>query len=200
MAASLIHADGVHILLELSGHTDHNRLPVFACKPAPAQTTWLGYLATTGVPAIDYLIADTLTLPPGAEAWFTEKIWRLPDTYLCFTPPDVDTGVSRLPALEQVHITFRSLNYLTKVTDEVVAVWARVLTEIPDSWLLLKARPLIEHSVQLDIARRFAAHGIERDRLELIGSVPSRREHLATCQRVDIALDPFPYQGITTSA
>jgi protein O-GlcNAc transferase len=152
------------------------------------------------VPAMDYLIADAWTLPPGAEVWFTEKIWRLPGTYLCFTPPDEKIEVSPLPALSHGHVTFGSLNAFPKMTDEVVALWARVLTAVPDSRLLLKARSLNEFRVQQDITKRFAAHGIGNDKLVLVGSVPGRAEHLAIYNRVDIALDPFPYPGVTTSA
>jgi predicted O-linked N-acetylglucosamine transferase (SPINDLY family) len=199
-AAERIHADGVHVLLDLSGHTVHNRLPVFAYKPAPVQATWLGYLATTGVAAIDYLIADSWTLPTTQETWFTEKIWRLPDTYLCFSPPDMDVAVSPLPALNNGHVTFGSFNSLTKMTDDVVALWARVLAAVPGSRLFLKTRQLGDHTTRQSIIERYAAHGIGSERLLLEDVVPSRAEHLATYGRVDIALDPFPYSGITTSA
>lgn len=199
-AAARIHADGVHILLDLSGHTVHNRLPVFAYKPAPVQATWLGYLATTGVEAIDYLIADTWTLPALAETAFIEKVWRLPETYICFTPPDIDVPVPLLPALADGRITFGSFNSLTKMTDEVVALWARVLKAVPGSRLYLKTRQLMESSSRQRVIERYAVHGIERDRLVLEDVVPGRAQHLATYGRMDIALDPFPYSGITTSA
>jgi predicted O-linked N-acetylglucosamine transferase (SPINDLY family) len=199
-AAERIHADGVHVLLDLSGHTVHNRLPMFAYKPAPVQASWLGYLATTGVAAIDYLIADSWTLPTTEETSFTEKIWRLPETYLCFTPPAEDVPVSSLPALTEGRVTFGSFNSLTKMTDEVVALWARVLAAVPGSRLFLKTRQLKDVSIRQSIVERYAAHGIESDRLILEDVVPGRAEHLATYHRVDIALDPFPYSGITTSA
>ena len=200
VAAARIHADGVHILLDLSGHTAHNRLPIFAYQPAPVQASWLGYLASTGVAAIDYLIADSWTLPTTEEASFTEKIWRLPETYLCFTPPNLEVVVSPLPALTEGRVTFGSFNSLTKMTDEVVALWARVLAAVPDSRLFLKTRPLMGSAVRQGVVERFAIHGIGSDRLMLEGPVPTRAEHLATYQRMDIALDPFPYAGITTSA
>ncbi len=196
--ARLIHDDGIDILLDLAGHTAHNRLSVFAWKPAPIQAAWLGYLATTGVAAMDYLIADAWTLPETEEAHFTEKIWRLPETYLCFTPPDVEEKVAPLPALANGYVTFGSFNNLTKMNDDVVALWARVLASIPNSQLFLKTKQFEEASVRQSTVERFAVHGIGADRLVLKEPVP-RAEYLAPYRQVDIALDPFPYPGITTS-
>ena len=196
--ARQIREDGIDILFDLSGHTDYNRLPVFAWKPAPIQVAWLGYLATTGVAAMDYLIADSWTLPETEEAHFTEKIWRLPETYICFTPPDVDIAIAPLPALANGYITFGCFNNLAKMNDDVVALWARVLASVPGSSLFLKAKPLEETVVRQSVVKRFAVHGIGADRLVLKGPVP-RAEYLDPYQQVDIALDPFPYAGTTTS-
>ena len=126
-AARRIHADGVHVLVDLSGHTDHNRLPVFAWRPAPVQATWLGYFATTGLAEIDYILADPHLVPPEEEGHFTEGVWRLPESYLCFTPPDMAPEVARLPALSSGAVTFGCFNNLAKMNDAVVALWARVL-------------------------------------------------------------------------
>jgi predicted O-linked N-acetylglucosamine transferase (SPINDLY family) len=196
--AQQIREDGIDILIDLSGHTAHNRLPMFAWKPAPIQVSWLGYFATTGVTAIDYLIADPWTLPESEEANFTENIWRLPETRLCFTPPDVDMEITPLPALSNGHLTFACFNNLTKMNDTVVALWARILAAVPTSRLFLKSKQLREASVRQSVVDRFAAHGIDSERLILEGLSP-RAEYLATYQRVDIALDPFPYTGGTTS-
>lgn len=196
--AQQIRDDGIDILLDLSGHTAYNRLPVFAWKPAPVQVTWLGYFATTGVAAMDYLIADPWTLPETEEIHFSEKIWRLPETRLCFTPPDVDVAVAPLPALANGYITFGCFNNLTKVNDAVVALWAEVLQAVPDSRLFLKAQQLNVATARQGMVERFAACGIGADRMILEGS-ESRAKYLAAYQRVDIALDPFPYTGGTTS-
>jgi predicted O-linked N-acetylglucosamine transferase (SPINDLY family) len=196
--AQRIRDDGIDILIDLSGHTGHNRLPVFAWKPAPVQVAWLGYLATTGVTAMDYLIADAWTLPETEERYFTEKIWRLPESYLCFTPPNVNMDVSPLPALASGRITFGSFNNLAKMNDAVVALWARILAAVPASRLLLKAAQLKEPSVRQSIVERFAACHIKAEQLIFMDIVP-RTEYLAPYQQVDIALDPFPYPGITTS-
>jgi predicted O-linked N-acetylglucosamine transferase (SPINDLY family) len=198
-AARLIHEDGVDILIDLSGHTSHNRLPLFAWKPAPVLVSWLGYFATTGVAAIDYLIADPWVLPKAEEAYFTERIWRLPETRLCFTPPAVDIDVSPLPALANGYVTFGCFNNLAKMNDQVVAVWALILKAIPHSRLLLKAAQLNEKSVQQDTFQRFAAYDIDARRLILEGA-DSREKYLTAYHRIDIALDPFPYPGGTTTA
>ncbi len=197
--AQRIHDDGIDILVDLSGHTAHNRLALFAWKPAPVQATWLGYLGTTGLAAMDYLIADPWTLPETEEAYFSEKIQRLPESYLCFLPPDVDVQVSALPAMANGYITFGSFNNLTKINSTVIAVWAQILASVPNSRLFLKTNQLKEASVRQSVSERFAAHGIDIRRLMLEGAVQHRAEHLASYNRIDIALDPFPYPGITTS-
>lgn len=198
--AERIHDDGVDILIDLSGHSENNRLPMFAWKPAPLQLTWLGYMGTTGVAAVDYLLADAWALPATEEAHFTEKIWRLPETFLCLTPPGIDVPAAAPPASANGFVTFGSFNNLSKVNDAVVALWARVLAAVPDSRLFLKTNQLNEASVRQGIAAQFARHGIRPQRLILEGTVAQRAEHLMTYQRVDISLDPFPHPGITTSA
>lgn len=197
--AERIRADGIDILVDLSGHTAYNRLPMFALKPAPVQLSWLGYFATTGVAAIDYLLADPWTVPPAHEAHFTEQIWRLPETRMCFTPPDADVPVAALPAWGKGHITFGCFNNITKLNDEVVALWARVLKAVDGSRLMLKAKQLDEASVKQGLLSRFEAQGIDPSRLTLAGRSP-RAEYLAAYGEVDIGLDPFPFTGGTTSA
>ena len=196
--ARRIRDDEVDILIDLSGHTAHNRLSVFAWKPAPVQVSWLGYFATTGVAAVDYFIADHWTLPPDQEAHFTEQIWRLPESRLCFTPPDAEVAVSPLPALTNDYITFGSFNNLSKMNDAVVALWAQVLHAVPGSRLFLKYQQLAEASVRQRTCERFAVHGIAPERLIFEDYVP-RANYLAAYQRVDIALDPFPFPGGTTT-
>jgi len=196
--AQRIRDDGIDILIDLSGHTAHNRLPVFAWKPAPVQVSWLGYFATTGVAAMDYFIADPWTLPPDQEAYFTEQIWRLPETRLCFTPPDAEVAVGPLPALANGYVTFGCFNNLSKMNDAVVALWAQVLYAVPGSRLFLKYQQLGEASVRQSTCERFAVHGIDAGRLIFEDYVP-RANYLAAYQRVDIALDPFPFPGGTTT-
>ncbi|MFH2139382.1 MAG: tetratricopeptide repeat protein [Pseudomonadota bacterium] len=197
-AAKRIHEDGVHILIDLSGHSRYNRLPMFAMKPAPLQVAWLGYFATTGVAEIDYLIADPVTLPESQERYFTEKILRMPETRLCFSRPDVEIGVSPLPALTNGYVTFGCFNNLAKVNHDVVALWSRILNQVADSRLFLKSKQLGDAAVRQQTVDRFAAHGIAADRLLLEGA-ESRAKYFEAYRRVDISLDPFPYPGGTTT-
>ncbi|MGZ5859128.1 MAG: O-linked N-acetylglucosamine transferase, SPINDLY family protein, partial [Burkholderiaceae bacterium] len=198
IAADEIHSDGVHVLLDLSGHTAENRLPLFALQPAPVQASWLGYFATTGVAQMNYLLGDPYVTPPDEEKHFSETVWRLPESYLCFTPPDVALDVGPLPVLSVGSITFGCFNNLTKMSDDVVALWARVLQAVPGSRLFLKTKQLNDLPVREQTQQRFAMHEIAADRLILEGSSP-RVDLLKAYHRVDIALDPFPYPGGTTS-
>lgn len=197
-AADAVHRDGIHILIDLSGHTGNNRLPMFAWKPAPVQATWLGYLATTGVTEIDYLIGDHHVTPPETDHYYSEKIWRMPDAWGCLSPPACAVDVGPLPALSSGAVTFGCFNNLAKMNDAVVALWSRVLHAVPSSRLLLKTGQLAAVSVCETTRDRFAAHGIPAERLILEGGSP-RAELLNAYNRVDIALDPFPYTGGTTN-
>jgi protein O-GlcNAc transferase len=199
-AAALIHADGVHILIDLSGHTAKNRLPIFAWKPAPVQCTWLGLPATTGIAEIDYVLGDPIATPSEDAQHFTEKIWQMPDIYLCLSTPNKALEVNTLPALTQGYITFASFNNLSKMNDAVVALWARILIAVPTSRLLLKAHQLKDSMMVTTTLQRFAAQGIGRERLILVPPTTERSDHLSIYYQVDIGLDPFPYPGVTTSA
>jgi protein O-GlcNAc transferase len=197
-AAQLIESDGVHVLFDLGGHTGNNRLPVFAWRPAPVQVSWLGYFATTGMAEMDYLLADPHVAPPGEEGEFTETLWRMPDSYLCFTEPREDVSVTPLSALSNGYVTFGCFNNLAKMTDAVVALWSRVLKAVPDSRLSLKTKQLDDAAVRARTLARFAAHGISAERISMSGT-GTRLAMLEAYQHVDIALDPFPYPGGTTS-
>lgn len=196
--AQLIREDKIDILIDLSGHTGHNRLPIFAWKPAPIQVTWLGYFATTGVKAIDYLIADPWTLPKSEEVNFSEAIWRLPETRLCFTPPNISLDVSTLPALDNGFVTFGCFNNLTKINAEVMDLWAQILIAIPESRLFLKTQQFREESAKDAVKGQFAMRGISSEKL-ILESYSPRADYLAAYNRLDIALDPFPYTGGTTT-
>ncbi|MEX3956103.1 tetratricopeptide repeat protein [Trinickia sp. EG282A] len=196
--AERIHEDRIDILVDLAGHTGRNRLPMFAWRPAPVQVSWLGYFATTGLAEIDYVLADRHVVPPGEEGQYVERIWRLPDCYLCFTLPDDMAPVSPLPALKNDYLTLGCFNNHKKLNDGVIAVWSRVLHALPDSRLLLKNHQLSEATIRDETLARFAAQGIGAQRLILEGP-SSREEYFAAYHRVDFALDPFPYPGGTTS-
>lgn len=197
--AERIRADGIDVLVDLSGHTDGMRLLAFARKPAPVQVTYLGYPDTTGLTAMDYILGDPRMFPPEEAGLYTEKAWHLPDTSLCYTPPDQPVEVGPLPALENGgRLTFGCLNKREKISDAAIDVWAEILRALPDSRLLLQNKVFADSGIAEDMRKRFAAKKIASERIELIGGL-SWREHLETYNRVDIALDPFPYNGTTTS-
>jgi protein O-GlcNAc transferase len=197
-AAERIRNDRIDILVDMSGHMNFNRLALFAWRPAPCQVSWLGYFASTGVAAVDYLLGDPHVLPVGAENQYVERLWRLPDSYLCFTPPAEDVEVGALPMLRRRHVTFGCFNHLMKMNDGVVDVWARILHAVPGSRLFLKAKQLDMRETREATFARFAARGIDARRLILEGRSP-RAEYFAAYRNVDIALSPFPYPGGTTS-
>lgn len=197
-AAHRIATDAIDILIDLSGHTAGNRLTVFARKPAPIQCTWLGYVGTTGLAEIDYIIADRFVIPPGDDAHYSERPYRLPHSYLCFTPPDESVDVGTLPVLDSGSLTFGCFNNLLKVNGAVVDLWSSLLAAVPGSRLYLKTAQLDDAAVRQGFANEFAARGIGADRLRLEASSP-RRELLAAYNDVDIALDPFPFGGGTTT-
>ncbi len=197
----VIRQDGVDILIELSGHTGGQRLAVLHARAAPIQATYLGYCNTTGVVGVDFRIVDSRTDPgPEADALATERLIRLDPCFLCYKPPADAPGVGPLPSAEGAPITFGSFNALSKLNDEVIRVWSRVLQSVPGSRLLLKAGALGEEDVRADIASRFGAAGVEPERLQLVAWAPEVGTHLAMYGRVDIGLDPFPYNGTTTTA
>ena len=194
-----IRADGIDILVDLSGHTMFNRLPVFARRPAPVQVTWLGYSGTTGVEAIDYILGDRWVTPEAEAMQLAEAPWRLPESYLCFAPPALPVEVAPLPAGADGPLTFGSFNNISKLSDLTVAAWARVLETVPVSRLLLKNRLLDDPDIASGLRARFAAHGVAAERLLLRGRDPTAEAHLQGYNLVDIALDPFPYNGTTTT-
>jgi protein O-GlcNAc transferase len=198
-AAQRIFDDGIDILLDMSGHTAFNRLPVFAMKPAPVQVTWLGFFASTGIAEMDYVLGDRYVLPPEEAHHFIEKPWHLPDGYLCMTPPEHDIAVGPLPMQADGVVTFGYLGKLAKMTDDVLDLWVRVLREVPQSRLLIKAHELDrKHAVETTL-QRFAERGIGSSQLVFEGGA-KRGEYFRTYHRVDIVLSPFPYPGGTTTA
>lgn len=197
-AAELIHGDGVHILMDLSGHTAENRLPVFARKPAPIQVSWLGYFATTGMSTMDYFIADEVGVPEQNKTQFVEKIKYLADTRLCFTAPHNSIEVSNLPALKNGYITFGSFQTMVKASDEVLSLWAEVIKSTPNSKLRWQCKSLGDSAIVEDLRQRFAKYGIGSEQLILLESV-SRNEYLKAHAEVDLILDTFPYPGGTTT-
>ena len=198
--ADRIEADEIDILIDLSGHTADNRLLVFARRAAPIQVNWLGYPNTTGIKQMDYRLTDAVADPEGdADAWHSEKLVRLPNGFLCYQTAENHPEVSPPPCIDKGHVTFGSFNNLAKTTPEVIRVWSKILTRSPDSRLLIKSHSLADEKTRTPLLQKFQEHGIVPERLELIGSIKGRDSHLAAYSRVDIGLDPFPYNGTTTT-
>jgi predicted O-linked N-acetylglucosamine transferase (SPINDLY family) len=197
-AARRIHEDRIDVLIDLAGHTEHNRLALFAWKPAPVQVTWLGYWASTGVSAIDYVLVDEISLPATYHDQFTEQVWYLPHTRMCFSEPSNSIAVSTLSALNKGYITFGSFQSLIKISDGVLLLWSRVLTAIPTARLRLQMRQLHDDSVQRILRKRLEKAGIALDRVDMNTGV-SRPDYLVAHAEVDIILDTFPFTGGTTT-
>ncbi|MFW5837694.1 MAG: tetratricopeptide repeat protein, partial [Desulfovibrionaceae bacterium] len=198
-ALSLLRETDLDLLVDLSGHTSGNRLPVLARRAAPIQAMWLGYFDTTGLEAMDYVLADERCCPPGAEAWFTETIMRLPHSFFCYTPPGHDPApADKPPCLNQAPFTFACFNETAKLNGSVVAVWAEILHQAQGARLLLKSKGFADEAVRGRYRDLFAREGVDPARLLLEGPSP-HAEYLAAHRRADLMLDPFPYNGGTVT-
>jgi len=193
-----VRSDRIDILIDLAGHTAKNRLLVFARRPAPVQVTWAGYVGSTGLSAMDYLIADARHVPEGAERHYSERVIRLPDGNICYHPPDDAPRVGPLPFERRGFITFGCFNNPAKVNNLVLSTWAEILKAVPNSRLILKYRHMDAAGNRNRILDQFGARGVEGSRLTLEGKSP-HSELLARYNDVDIALDTFPYSGGLTT-
>ncbi|MBF0268268.1 MAG: tetratricopeptide repeat protein [Alphaproteobacteria bacterium] len=195
-AAKQVRDDGIHILIDLSGHTAGNRLPLFVLKPAPVQASWLGYPASTGLSRIDWRITDAFADPEDGKG--AERLARLPG-FLCYRPDENAPQPAPSPALANGFVTFGSFNALAKLTERDLSLIGRILKQVPQSRFLLKARPLADEGVKKRLYQRLDHHGIDPLQVELLGRVPETGGHLALYARIDIALDPVHYNGTATS-
>jgi predicted O-linked N-acetylglucosamine transferase (SPINDLY family) len=196
--ADKIRKDGIHVLVDLNGHSDGNRLPVFVRKPAPLQVSWLGYWASTGLREIDFVLMDEVSLPEHNQHQFIEAVHYLPDTRLCFTPPEPEVPVGPLPALQNGHITFGCFQVRTKVNDAVLSLWSNVLHAVPHSRLRLASNQTNDSALRKQLRARFEKAGIDMARVTLVGPVP-REQYLRSYGEVDFILDTFPFTGGTTT-
>jgi protein O-GlcNAc transferase len=191
--ADLIRRDGIDILVDLSGHSEGNRLLTFARKPAPIQASGWGHVTGTGLPTIDYLFADPVCMPAAQRPSLAETIYDLPCA-IAYDPPAYAPEVAPLPASAGAPLTFGCLNRLSKVSALALDLWGRLLREVPGSRMLLKDGQLSDPDERRRIAAAFAERGIDEDRLVLLRGTP-HAEHLAAYGQVDIALDPIPASG-----
>ena len=193
----LIRTDRIDILVDLAGHTASNRLAVFARRAAPVQISYLGYPATTGLATMDYRITDAVTDPPiPADGWHCERLLRMPDTQWCFRPFGTPEVPVSLPAREAGFVTFGSFNNLTKASDTLLGCWVQILVKLPTSRLrLTRVRSTQRAS---EIIALFGKYGVAPERIECVSwaNDPPYGQQFAG---VDIALDNYPYNGVTTT-
>lgn len=195
--------DQIDVLVELSGHTTNHRLHALAIKPAPVIISAIGYPATTGMRTIDFRLVDEVTDPPGCEELLSEKPLRIGAPFLCFSPPTDAPAVDLTPPSMRAGasgVTFAAFNALHKLNDQTLAMWARVLRELPGSRLLVKAAASKDHSTQKRAIERFVAAGMGESQVEWLSHIPGQRAHLETYNRCDVSLDPWPYHGTTSTS
>jgi protein O-GlcNAc transferase len=194
--AQRIRADEIDILVDLALHLAGNRMLVFARKPAPVQITYLAYAGTSGLATMDYRITDRYLDPPGSnDEYYVEKSLRLEDSYWCYRPIPRTPAVGPLPVSSTGFVTFGCLNHFSKINAGVLNTWAEILSRVPRSRILIYSKP----GSHLDRVRSiFESHGVSADRVQTVGRQPIG-DYLQTYNRIDIALDPFPYNGGTTS-
>jgi predicted O-linked N-acetylglucosamine transferase (SPINDLY family) len=196
-AAELVRQDRIDILVDLAGHIAGNRLLVFAHKPAPVQVTYIGYQNTTGMQAMDYRLTDAWADPPGAtDAFYTEQLVRLPRAFFCYRPSPLAPDVDALPAASTGAVTFGSFNNFAKVTPQLLATWARILQAVPQSKIVVLAPDT--PSIAQRVVQSFAAAGVSPQRVTMAPR-RGRADYMKLIQQVDLALDPFPFNGHTTT-
>lgn len=195
-AAEQIARDGIDLLIDLSGHTAHNRLTLFARRPAPLQATWLGYPGSTGVEAIDYRLVDGVTDPSG-DADYCEKLVRLQPGFLCYAPLDPAPAPAMRPTGQPIR--FGSFNNPAKLSRATLDLWGRLLKTVGEAELVLKGKPFADPETRRILLERFAERGIAEERIVLLEHIADPVGHMAAYGEIDIALDPFPYNGTTTT-
>ncbi|WP_349573391.1 glycosyltransferase [Azotobacter salinestris] len=195
----LLRDDCIDIVIDLCGHNTGERMTTMLMQPAPVIVKWVGGLInTTGISSFDYLLSDAVETPDGEDIYYTEKLIRLPDDYICYLPPPYMPDCQPLPAMRNGYITLGCFNNPTKINDELLREWAKLMHELPDSRLFLKGFQFSSASRRESVTKTLLAHGIDAERLIIEG--PSvHRELLEAYNRVDIALDPWPYSGGLTT-
>lgn len=197
-AAEKIYKNKIDILIDLSGHTSANRLAVFAWKPAPIQVSWLGYFASTGVSEIDYLLTDAVSVPKSNSDYFSEKLWYLPETRVCLTPPDISPESIVPTAAVKNEITFACFQNLSKINDEVIEVWGQIFKSLPTARLVIRNKQMTCSEERKALLERLSLVGIQTALVTIEGPI-ARDKYLASYLDSDIMLDTFPYPGGTTT-
>lgn len=200
LVADKIFEDDIDILVDLAGHSANNALAILYQKPAPIQVTWLGYPNTTGLSSIDYRITDSLADPEGAaDTIHSETLLRLENGFLCYQGDSEVPVQSEIPYDRNGYFTFGSFNNYVKVTPEVIEVWAQILNAVPKSKLILKSSQFADKETKGRCIKLFKKQGVAKERLNLVAMLPNPNDHMSFYGELDLALDPFPYNGTTTT-
>lgn len=197
-AAALIRSQEIDLLIDLSGHTALNRLPVFAYRPAKVQVSWLGYWASTGVSAIDYIVVDRMSVSPEEERQFNEKALYLSTYRMCFTAPKNSPDVSITPALANGYLTVGCFQSLFKITDKVLILWSKLAAQIPSLRFRIQNKQMVAEAERSRMIDRLTGFGFDMEQVDILGP-SSRSNYLAAYNEVDLILDTFPYTGGTTT-
>lgn len=199
-AASLIASHGIDVLVDLGGHTGHNRVSVFAHRPAATQIAWLGYWASTGLQEMDYILSDPVSTPADSKQWFSEKVYRLPQTRMCMSEPltSREIDVAPAPCLHNGYITFGSFQQAAKITARVLSVWSRAMAAVPKSRLRIQTSAVNSDFMREELIQRMIQAGIEMSRVHLLGHLDFEG-YLEAHNEVDVLLDTFPSTGGTTT-
>jgi len=196
---NFIRKDNLHFLIDLSGFTKGSRVTIFNYRSAKFQLSWVGYLASLGLDNVDFLVADPHVIPKHEEQNYLEKIVRLPDIWTPFSPIEKEIDILQVPSLKNNFVTFGSFNNLVKINSDVIRLWSEILKKLPSSKLYLKTHQLNDLEVQKKIKELFSNNFISKDRIILGFHEETRESLLKAYNEIDIALDPFPYNGMTTS-
>ena len=198
-SANKIRQAKINILIDLVGYFARNRFTIMKYKAAPVQMLWLGYVNTTGIDEIDYIVADPHLIYEGEKNLYTEKIIKLPNIWNCHSGINFSEKVKDLPFLKNNHITFGCFNNSPKITDQVIEVWAQILLKKDNSKMIIKAPSEDAEIAQDNILKKFKNHNIESSRINFAKREKKREDHYRMYNNVDISLDTFPYPGVTTS-
>ena len=196
--AKRIDADQIDVLMDMAGHTSQHRMQLFAQRAAPVQVTYLGYPGSTGVSNMDFILGDAVVTPEGCESLYTEQVLRLPGTVFCYSPEENYPFPTLKAADAKRKLTFGSFNNVPKLTSRTLKLWASILESVPDSRLVLKAPSFSDEAAIRFFSQRLQTLGVDLARVEFRGPV-GLTDMMAEYADIDIALDPVPYNGGTTS-
>jgi len=197
--AKIVKKEKITVLVDLSGHTGKNCLTLFGMRPAPLQVTYCGYPNTTGLKSIDYRISDNICEPEDAQNFHSEKLFKISDCFLCYQPHFTQTSPCKFESLQGRPVIFGSFNNLQKMTKRTIKLWCKVVNAVPDSKLVIKHRYLNDPKLRQITLSRFAENGLPAERITIFDFNFENKDHFEQYNKIDIALDSFPYNGTTTT-